>query len=61
MPEKDKTEYDGEFDFSNAYSGSNSNYTGIYKGCVPIPVDYDAVEWNGGGIRCSTHPLVRLN
>jgi len=31
------------------------------KGCVPIPVDYDAVEWNGGGIRCTTHPLVRKN
>ncbi|MAE07610.1 MAG: hypothetical protein CL661_02485 [Bacteroidetes bacterium] len=31
------------------------------KGCEPIPVDYDAVEWNGGGIRCTTHPLVRKN
>lgn len=31
------------------------------RGCVPIPVDYDAVEWNGGGIRCTTHPLVRKN
>lgn len=29
------------------------------KGDVPIPVKYDDVEWNGGGIRCSTHPLVR--
>ncbi|MBT3258322.1 MAG: hypothetical protein HN366_17950 [Deltaproteobacteria bacterium] len=31
------------------------------RGCVPISVDYDAVEWNGGGIRCTTHPLVRKN
>jgi N-dimethylarginine dimethylaminohydrolase len=31
------------------------------KGCVPIPVNYDAVEWYGGGVRCSTHPLVRDN
>jgi len=29
------------------------------KGCAPIPVRYDDVEWNGGGIRCTTHPLVR--
>ncbi|MBW1868143.1 MAG: hypothetical protein JRI73_02360 [Deltaproteobacteria bacterium] len=29
------------------------------KNCTPIPVDYDAVEWYGGGIRCTTHPIYR--
>ncbi|HJO94846.1 MAG TPA: arginine deiminase family protein [Victivallales bacterium] len=29
------------------------------KGCTPIPVEYDAVEYHGGGIRCTTHPIYR--
>jgi len=29
------------------------------KGCTPIPIEYDAVEFHGGGIRCTTHPVYR--
>ena len=29
------------------------------KGCTAIPVDYDLIEFHGGGIRCTTHPIFR--
>ena len=31
------------------------------KNCTAIPVDYDAIEWYGGGIRCTTHPIYRAH
>lgn len=31
------------------------------KNCIAIPVDYDAIEWYGGGIGCTTHPIYRAH